>query len=60
MRFAWIYASLGDVDGALKWLEKSYEEREAMLWWLNVVPLFDPLRSDPRFSELLRKMGLPE
>jgi serine/threonine-protein kinase len=58
MRFVWIYASLGDVDSAMKWLQKSYEERQPMLWWLNVNPLMNPLRRDPRFSELLRKMGL--
>jgi serine/threonine protein kinase/tetratricopeptide (TPR) repeat protein len=58
LRFVWIYASLGDVDSAFKWLEKSYEKREAMLWWLNVSPFMDPLRSDPRFGELRRKIGL--
>jgi TolB-like protein len=59
LRFTWILANLGDVDGALRWFEKSYEQREPMLWWLNVTPLLNPLRSDPRFGELLRKIGLP-
>jgi eukaryotic-like serine/threonine-protein kinase len=60
MRFAWVSASTGDVEDALKWLEKSYEDRDAMLWWLKVIPLFDPLRSNPRFQDLLRRMNFPE
>jgi TolB-like protein/Flp pilus assembly protein TadD len=59
LRFAWILANLGDTEEALKRMEESYEQREPMLWWLNVTPLLDPLRSDPRFRELLRKIGLP-
>ena len=59
MRFAWVYASMGDADSALKYLGKSYEERDAMLWWLKIIPEFDPVRSDPGFQELLRRMKLP-
>jgi TolB-like protein len=59
LRFAWILANLGDTEEAFKRVEESYEQREPMLWWLNVTPLLDPLRSDPRFRELLRKIGLP-
>jgi TolB-like protein/DNA-binding winged helix-turn-helix (wHTH) protein/Flp pilus assembly protein TadD len=54
---AMIYASLGDTDQAMNWLEKGYEERFNPGVLLR--PGFDPLRSDPRFKELLRRIGLP-
>lgn len=53
---AMIYASLGDVDQAMKWLEKGYEERFNP--GVLVRPGFDSLRSDPRFQELLHRIGL--
>ena len=52
-----IYASLGDSDQAMSWLEKSYEERFNPGVLLR--PGFDPLRSDPRFQDLVRRIGLP-
>jgi TolB-like protein/DNA-binding winged helix-turn-helix (wHTH) protein/Flp pilus assembly protein TadD len=52
-----IYASLGDADQAMNWLEKSYEERFNPSVLLR--PGFDPLRSDPRFEDLVRRIGLP-
>jgi TolB-like protein len=52
------YATLGDRDNSLLWLEKSYKERESRLMELND-PRFDFLRSDPRFQDLLRRIGLP-
>ena len=54
---AMIYASLGDTDQAMNWLEKGYEERFNPGVLLR--PGFDPLRSDPRFQILLRRIGLP-
>jgi len=53
-----VYASLGDTDQAMKWLEKGYEER----FNPSVLrrPGFDPLRSDPRFEDLVRRIGLPD
>ena len=56
--FARIYAGLGDKDQAFAWLEKAYEERSTGLYWLKVDPIWDPLRSDPRFNDLLRRIGL--
>jgi len=53
-----VYASLGDKDQALRWLERGYHERDAWLALLKVWPPFDPLRSDPRFQDLLRRMNL--
>ncbi len=54
-----IHTALGDKEKAFAWLEKAYEEHSCV-WmpWLKVEPKFDGLRSDPRFTELLQKMGL--
>ncbi len=57
--FAIVYLWLGDKDQAFTWLEKAYEERTGFLPWLKVSPTWDPLRSDPRFQDLLRRIGLP-
>jgi TolB-like protein/DNA-binding winged helix-turn-helix (wHTH) protein/Tfp pilus assembly protein PilF len=51
-----IYASLGDADQAMDWLEKAYEERFNP--GVLIRPGYDPLRSDPRFQDLLRRVGL--
>jgi TolB-like protein/DNA-binding winged helix-turn-helix (wHTH) protein/Tfp pilus assembly protein PilF len=56
--FAWMYAALGDKDLALQALEKAFAEREPMAW-LNVDPSWDSIRSDPRFQDLVRRVGLP-
>jgi TolB-like protein/tRNA A-37 threonylcarbamoyl transferase component Bud32/Tfp pilus assembly protein PilF len=53
-----IHLHLGDKDQALKWLQKAYAEHESCMAWLKVDPRFDPLRSDPRFADLLRRIGL--
>lgn len=55
--FARIYARMGDREGALRWLDKAYAERADHLVLLNVDPLFDGLRSDPRFTALLTRVG---
>jgi serine/threonine protein kinase/Tfp pilus assembly protein PilF len=51
-----IYAGLGEKDKAFEWLEKGYEDRS--IGGIKVNPAYDPLRSDPRFAELLRRMNL--
>ncbi len=56
---AQIYLGLGDNEQALAWLEKACDERSVWLIWLGVDPKFDPLRSNPRFEDLLRRVGLP-
>ncbi|MGI8897035.1 MAG: protein kinase domain-containing protein [Pyrinomonadaceae bacterium] len=56
--FVFIYTSLGDKEQALEYLEKAYQERSTWLMWIKVDPRFDPLRSDPRFADLLRRMKL--
>jgi TolB-like protein len=54
------YLGLGDKDKALAELEAAYENHESTLSWLKVEPQFDPLRSDPRFVELVRKIKFPD
>jgi serine/threonine-protein kinase len=56
--FALIYAGLGDADRAFAALQKAYEARDEVMLQLNVDPAIDGLRSDPRFADLLRRMGL--
>ncbi len=55
-----IYAGLGEKDQAFAWLEKAYEEHAFQLQWLRVEPRWDSLRSDPRFADLVRRIGLPQ
>jgi len=50
---------LGNKDQTLKWLNQAYSARSVNLVYLKVEPIFDGLRSDPRFAELLRRIGLP-
>ena len=55
------YALVGDKDNAFKWLDKAYEERDgADIMLLKCVPPFKSLRGDPRFADLLRRLGLPD
>jgi TolB-like protein/DNA-binding winged helix-turn-helix (wHTH) protein/Tfp pilus assembly protein PilF len=51
---------MGDTDQAFVWLEKAYSQRGNVMVTLQVDPLYDPLRSDPRFPELLRRVGLAQ
>jgi hypothetical protein len=53
-----VYARLGEKEKALAELEGNYEERRPLGTLLNVDPAFDSLRSDPRFGDLVRRMGL--
>jgi len=57
--FAVVYVGLGDKDQAFAWMEKAYQDRSFWLIWLKVEPRFDSLRDDPRFVNLLRRIGLP-
>jgi serine/threonine protein kinase len=58
-KIAQLYADLGDKDQAFHWLNIAYQERDFFLFGLMTDFLLDPLRSDPRFAELVRKVGLP-
>ena len=55
--FAETYARLGETDQTFSWLEKAYEVEDSWMNNLNTDPLWDNLRSDPRFSDLLRRMN---
>ncbi len=54
-----VYLGLGDREQAISWLQKAAEERDVLLPYTNEWVPFDPLRSDPRFQALLRKMNFP-
>jgi TolB-like protein/DNA-binding winged helix-turn-helix (wHTH) protein/Tfp pilus assembly protein PilF len=56
---ALVYAQLGEKETAFEWLEKAYVERAGPLMYLNVDPAWDPLRDDPRFQDILRRMNFP-
>jgi TolB-like protein/Tfp pilus assembly protein PilF len=58
--FGELYAALGKTDEAFRWLEKAYQERNWGMLMLKTWPFWDPLRSDPRFDDLVRRMGFPE
>jgi tetratricopeptide (TPR) repeat protein len=53
------FATLGEKDGAFTELETSFEKRESHIVMMKSDPRFDPLRDDPRFQELLKKVGFP-
>jgi len=53
-----LYIALGKMDKAFEWLNKAYEQRFELLIYLKVGEEYDPLRKDPRFKEMLRKVGL--
>jgi tetratricopeptide (TPR) repeat protein len=57
--FVMLFTGLGDKDRAFEWLDKAAEERSNMMIFLAVHPPLDPLRTDPRFHALLRRVGLP-
>jgi tetratricopeptide (TPR) repeat protein len=59
LQMAHLYARLGDRDQTFSWLERAYAERHDRIFLLKVDPIFDGLRSDPRFGDLLKRIGLP-
>jgi tetratricopeptide (TPR) repeat protein len=56
--FALVYAGLGNKDSALEWLQKAIDDRQGWVTFIKTEPMLDNLRSDPRFEELLGRMGL--
>jgi DNA-binding winged helix-turn-helix (wHTH) protein/TolB-like protein/tetratricopeptide (TPR) repeat protein len=56
---AMIHAGLGERDQAFSWLDKAFHDREGRMTILKAAPEFDGLHSDPRFTDLLRRIGLP-
>jgi len=57
---AMIYAQTGEIDTAFEWLDKAYKDHELEMYWLKVEPPFEPLHKDPRWQEMLDKVGFPE
>jgi TolB-like protein/tetratricopeptide (TPR) repeat protein len=57
---SFVSAVLGRVDEAFEWLERAYEDHDMLMTWVKLLPHFDPLRDDPRFEDLLRRMNLLE
>jgi eukaryotic-like serine/threonine-protein kinase len=57
---AGIYAALGAKDQSFQWLQTAYERRSPGMVYLKCATTFNPLRSDPRYADLLRRMGLPQ
>jgi tetratricopeptide (TPR) repeat protein len=56
--FTWVYLGMGDRDRAFEWLEREYEERSNSIAWIGVWHMLDVVRSDPRYLDLARRVGL--
>jgi TolB-like protein/tRNA A-37 threonylcarbamoyl transferase component Bud32/Tfp pilus assembly protein PilF len=54
-----VYAGLGNKDEAFRWLEASYREKYLWILWLRIDPRLENLRGDPRFADIVRRVGLP-
>lgn len=57
-QIAQIYVGLGEKEQAIKWFNKAYEERSNMMMTLKVEPTLDSLRSEPKFQELVHRVGV--
>jgi hypothetical protein len=55
-----MYAELGERDQAFRWFDTAYQERDLFMLGLKTDYSLDPIRSDPRFAELVRRVGLPQ
>ena len=55
-----LHVGLGDKEGAIASLERAYAAHDLMMQYLKVAPHYDSLRSDPRFRDLIRRVGLPQ
>ena len=59
--FADVHSSLGEVDEALRWYEKAYEDRTPNMAYASIIPLIDPgLAGNPRYEAILQRMGFPQ
>ena len=59
LNVATIYTALGETDKAFEWLDRACDERDPYVIWLKVEPKLAPLRSDPRFAAIVRRVGVP-
>jgi len=60
MNFANVYVALDDKDTTFEWQEEAFAERNPQLRGLKISPVWDALRFEPRFKDLLNRSGLPE
>ena len=54
---AYVYLGLGENEKALDWLEKAYEDRDPIFWWITGDQLYDSVRNEPRFKALMQKLA---
>jgi hypothetical protein len=54
------FARLGEKDAAFEWLEKALQERPPFMLWLKIHPMFESLHGDPRFDDLVKRIGIPD
>jgi hypothetical protein len=57
---ALVYAGMGNNNQTFRWLEKAFDDRANWLVWLRFDPRWDCIRSDPRYADLLRRIGIPD
>ena len=55
-----VYLGVGDTEKAFEWLDKAAEARDILLCYLKVGPIYDPIRDDPRYVDLLHRIGLSD
>jgi tetratricopeptide (TPR) repeat protein len=60
MSWVMLYLGVGDTDNAFQWLEKAAEARDILLYYLKVGPIYDSIRDDPRYGDLLSRIGLSD
>ena len=60
MSWVMLYLGVGDIESAFHWLEKSAEARDILLCYLKVGPIYDQIREDPRYGELLQRINLAD
>ncbi|MDH3649088.1 MAG: hypothetical protein OEQ53_05355, partial [Saprospiraceae bacterium] len=57
---AMLHAQMGKINDAFEWLDNAYQDHEVEMYWLKVEPTFEPMRNDPRWEEMLDKVGFPD
>jgi len=55
-----VHARLREKDSAFEWLEKALQERPSFMLWLKIHPMFENLHGDPRFDDLVKRIGIPD
>ena len=60
LAMAFMYSALNDRKNAFRWLEKAYENHSWCMMYLKDDAIWDPIRSDPRFADFVKRVGLPQ